>query len=173
MAVKFKSAFRQRHYDYLIGKGFFPQEAMRLSRTSRSGMAAPYFQAMIRSRKRTLDNAKKYDWSQSQFQDHIQQQYRKLNIALDDPFKIWKLLRYYEERARQRGQEHDSPWEKRIRSKKGKRIEAKHTSRKSVLENWIFQLDNKIDKTKSDYRREQLVNQRDNLQRELNKYAED
>jgi len=169
MAITFRSTLRQRKYNFFIRNGFFPQEATQLSRTSRSGMKAPYFRFMIRSRKRTLDNAKRYGWSEKQFHDYILQQYRNLGIAPSDPFKIWKLLRHFEEIAYRRGEEYDSPWRKRIRRKSGKKREMKRTTRKSMLSSWIAEIDRTIARTTNESKLERLRTQRANLQKELDK----
>ena len=169
MAITFKSTLRQRKYNYLTKKGFSAQEATQLSRTSRSGMRAPYFRFMLRSRERTLENAKRYGWSQREFHDYILQQYRDLGISPRDPFKIWKLLRHFEERAYRRGEEYDSPWRKRIRRSTGKKREMKRTTRVEMLKSWISEIDRTMSRTTNEYRLERLRTQKENLQKELDR----
>lgn len=174
MALIFRSSLRQRKYDALISAGFFPPEATEFSRTSRSGMRAPYFRRMVKSRRRTLDNSIRYEWTRAQYEAHIKKMYvengflkqDKLGRIRIDP---WQLLRYHEEVAYRRGEEFESPWRVRIRRKGVKKREVKRTTRKDALLSWIKQLDANIERTENERRKQKLIEQRKNLQAELDK----
>lgn len=166
------ASMRERRYNFLVKNGFLPVEARDLSRTSRAGMRAPYFQAMIRSRRSLFNNALRYGWTERQYRDYIRELYTSRGFVRPDKLgryrpDVWSMLREYEERAHRRGEEYESPWKKRARRKSTRKQEAKRTTRKEALQSWIKQLDKSIERTASESRKAQLRNQRDNLKRML------
>ena len=174
MAIVFKSSLRQRKFDALISAGFFPSEAEEFSRTSRAGMRAPYFRRMVRSRRRTLDNSVRYNWTRAQYEAHIKKMYADNGFLKQDRLgririDPWQLLRYHEEAAYRRGEEYESPWRKRALRKGVRKREVKRTTRKGMLQSWISEIDHNIARTTNEKRLERLRIQRENLQQELKK----
>lgn len=163
---------RQRKYNYWIRQGFYPQEAIEFSKISREGMKASYVRYLVRSRRRTVDNLKRYGYSESQIRDYIKNQYidngfikyDKIGRKRLDP---WALLREYEERAYRRGEEYDSPWKKRGRTKAQIKKERKRTTRREAIQSWINQLGRTIDRTTNETRKQQLIEQQNNLRQQL------
>lgn len=170
--MAFKSSIRQRKYDYLIKQGFRHMEAVEFSRTSRSGMKAPYFQHMLRSRKRTVENLKRAGRTDKQIRDYIKKQYvdnnwlkaDKLGRVRIDP---WKLLREHEDKAHRRGEEYESPWRKRAYKRKSTKKEKKRITRKDMLNSLIEKLQNRIKRTASDRKRLALEDQLFDYQQQL------
>lgn len=166
------ATMRERRYNYLRKNGFFPAEARELSRTSRQGLLAPYFQLWIKSRRRLFANAKRYKWADREYRDYVKKQYTDRGFLKQDSIgririDVWAMLRDYEEKARRRGEEYESPWKKRTRRQSTARREMKRVTRKDMLKSWIIQLDKSIDRTESDARRQQLINQKDTLEQQL------
>jgi len=166
---------RKTRYDYLKRQGFLHAEALELSRTSRGGMNAPYFQQMIRSRRAVLQNAKRNNWTQDEYYNHIRKQYSKSGFVKPDKLgryrpDVWSLLRRYQEARYGKGDEYQSPWKKRTVSPRTGRTAKKPTKKfdkSSMYRSWIKQLTDKIDRLPDNNRRRQLEKQRDNLRRLL------
>lgn len=165
---------RQRKYNYYIKNGWYPQEAIELSRVSREGMKANYFQTMLRSRRRTVENLKGYGYTDTEIREYIKKQYIDKGFIKYDRvgrrrIDVWALVRDYEDKAHRRGEEYDSPWKKRGRTKAQAKRERKRTTRREAIQSWINQLDKTIDRTTNEERRDKLIQQRDNLKDMLNK----
>lgn len=152
--------------------GFFPIEARELSRVTAHGMRAPYFRHMMADRKELHDRAKSEGWTSTQYRDAVRKIYTDRGFIKTDKLgrqqvDVWARLREYEEAAHRRGEEYDSPWKKRLRTKGEGKKEVKRVTRRDMAISWIKQLDAKIATTKGEYRRNELIKQRDNLQKQL------
>lgn len=168
----FRSSLRQRKYDYLLRQGFYPSEAKELSRTSRQGMKAPYFARMIRSRRRTIDNLKRAGKSDRDIRDYIKNQYINNGWLKKDKLgrtliNIWGLLRSHEDKARDIGDEYESPWKKRTYKRSTAKKEHKRTTRRDMLRSLITKLENRISRTANVNRREALEEQLYGYQQQL------
>jgi len=145
---------------------------MELSRTSRGGMRAPYFQFMIHSRRRLFENAKRYDWGEQKYRDYVKKLYADAGFLKTDKLgrlrvDVWAMLRDYEELAHRRGEEYESPWKKRTRRKSTVKQEMKRVTRKDMLKSWIVQIDRNIERTASEQRKQQLREQKARLEKQL------
>lgn len=163
---------RQKRYEFLIARGFFPLEARQLSRVSRGGMKAPYFKRMSNSRKRLYDNAVRYGWSETKYRDYIRQMYIDNGLYNRDilgriRIDVWQLLRYYEEQTYARGEEYESPWRIKRRKKQEKRRSRARVTKRQMLNSWISDLDRSISRTNSQSKKDQFEKQKVNLQRQL------
>ena len=161
MAVIFRSSIRRRKYDYLIRNGFLPIEAREFSKTSRSGMSAPYYLRMIRSRRRTYDNAIRYGWTEREYRNYIKQKYLNNNFLKQDKIgrwilDPWKLLRYEEERAHRLGEEYESPWRKRTTKKAVKKQKIRRIKRADLIMSNISRIKRSLARTKSPSKRAAL-----------------
>ena len=166
------ATLRQRRYNYLKKNGFFPSEARELSRTSRAGMLSPYFQTMVRSRRRLFDNAKRYNWTEQRYRDYVKKLYTNKDFVKEDAIgrrrvDVWAMLRYYEELSRRRGEEYESPWVKRTQRKGEIKRELKRVTKKGMLKSWIIQIDKRISRTRSEYKRQQFEKQKANMENQL------
>jgi len=168
------ASMRDRRRAFLMRNGFFPAEAMELSRSSRRGLSAPYFQRFIKSRRRLLDNAKRYGWTDQQLRDYVRKLYTDKGYIKPDKLgryrpDVWAMLREHEEAAYRRGEEFESPWLKRIRRKSTKKRAIKRTTRRENIVGWIRELDRTIERTKQEYKRQKLLEQKANLQDQLDR----
>lgn len=132
---------------------FLPAESIELSRTSRRGLRAPYFQKWIASRRRTRDNAIKNNWTLDQYRQHIKNQYLVEGFMKADTLgrqrvDVWAMLRFRAETAVRRGDEFESPWRDKIRRSVTRKREGKKSSRRQFINNWIADLDKNIVKWK-------------------------
>ena len=152
--------------------GFMPGEAKTLSHTSRAGMRAPYFQRMVASRRGLFMHAKRYGWSDEQYRDAIKRQYAERGCFKQDILgriraDIWQLLRWYQERTPV-PEAYESPWRKKVQRRGTQKREYKRVTRKKLIEDWIAQLNRNLQNPNlSDGRRQKLVQQRDNLQKQM------
>lgn len=166
------ATMRQQRQQFLQNQGFFPSEAREFSRTSRTGLRAPYFKRMIASRRRLFENAKRYKWTQKRYRDYIRKQYEDKGFVKRDSLgryrpDFWAMVREWEERSRRRGEEYESPWEKKTQRRSGQKREVKRVTKKKALESWIKQLDRNIARSRSEQRIKKLQEQRQNLQQQL------
>jgi len=165
---------RQYRYDYLLRQGFLPGEARELSRTSKTGMKATYFQQWIRSRRRIFDNAKRYKWTDKDYRQYIKDQYIKSGFTKPDALDrkrvdVWAMLRRYHETVTDRGDEYESPWKKKT-TKRGVRKPTKKFNRTAAMKGWIKQLTANIDKLpEHSAKRKQFELQRERLQELVDK----
>lgn len=165
-------AGRENRYNYLIQAGFLKAEARELSHTSKAGMKAPYFRAFINSRRSLKLNAIRYGWAVDKYRQAVKQLYvDKGAIKRDawgrvyaDPFK---LLRWYEDRSPIPKDEYTSPWRKKIEIKSGTKRKINTVTRRAMLVQWIKEVNENIAKTTSEFRRKQLTEQRDRMQKRL------
>jgi len=170
----FRSSIRQRKYDYLTRRGFFPSEAQELSRTSRKGISAPYFQRMIRSRSRTIQNLKDAGRTEKGIRNFIKQQYIDNGWLKQDKIgrtriDVWKLLRSHEDKSKQRGEEYESPWRTRTYKRRATKRERKSVTRKDMLKSLISKLEGRIKRTSNQNKRTQLEEQLFSYQQQLRK----
>lgn len=163
---------RATRYNALIHTyGFLPGEANQLSRTSLSGMHAPYFQRMINARRALFLNARRYGWNDEQYRDAIKRQYTDRGCLKQDTLgriraDVWQMLRWYEERTAKEA-EYESPWRKRVQRRSSRKSTYKRITRSAMLDNWIAQLNRQISNPNiSQSRKDKLIAQRDNLQRQ-------
>ena len=153
---------REKRINYFIRNGFFKSEAIQLSRTSKSGMKAPYFMSMVRSRRRTWENAKRNNWTEKKYRDYIKKQYLDKGFVKSDKLgrkrvDVWALLRDFEERAFRRGEEYESPWIKKTKRKSTTKKTVKRTTRRDMLKSWIANLNKTISRTTSEKKKKQLM----------------
>jgi hypothetical protein len=150
--ANFKSSIRQRKYDYLIKQGFFHREAVELSRTSRTGMSAPYFRRLVRSRRRTVDNLSDSGYTEEEIKSFVREQYIKNGWIKKDSkgrvlIDIWQFLRDQEDKSKTRGEEYESPWRNKTHRKKSVKKIAKRVTRRAMLESMVTKLKNRIART--------------------------
>ena len=160
--------------NYLTRAGFLPSEARQLARTSRRGMQAPYFRAMINSRKGLLWNAKMKGWTNEQYRNAIKQQYIDRNCIKFDAIgrrvvDVWAILRKFEART-PIPDEYTSPWRKTAETKGNKRRALKRTTRQQHYRDWITQLKQRLEWANSPATKERLQKQIANLERALKEY---
>ena len=170
----FKSTIRQRKYDYLVKMGFYPNEATELSRTSRKGMSAPYFRRMVRSRKRSIENLKNTGKSESEIKTYIKNKYIANGWLRKDSLgrlriDVWKLLRFHEEQSYDRGEEYESPWKKRGKTRSTTKKAYKRITRKDMLKSMIIKLERRIKRTPNINKQLELEEQLFSLQHQLRK----
>lgn len=156
------ATMRQRRIQYFLNQGFFKGEAIELSRTSRGGMRAPYFQRMIRSRRRLYDNSKRYKWTEQEYRDYVKKLYTDRGFVKTDVLgrrrvDVWAMLREFEERARRIGEEYESPWRKRTKRKTEKKREVKRVTRKDMLRSMIRQINRSMGRTTNPQRLAELT----------------
>jgi hypothetical protein len=145
---------------------------MELSRTSRGGMRSPYFQFLIRSRVRTIENLKRAGYTPNQMHDYIRKQYIDRGFTKRDKLgrriiDVWAMVRFYEERAFRRGEQYTSPWRNRIEKKRAKRHDKKHTTRTDMYNSLIREIDRQLPNITNEARRKSLLEQKKNLEERL------
>lgn len=159
---------------YLTRAGFLPAEVRKFAiNTSREGMKAPYFQAMVRSRRALFRNAQRYDWSITRYKEEIKRLYiirdairtDALGRRIADP---WKMLRFFQEKF-PAPDEYESPWRKRTQKRRKAKRQQKRTTRRAMLAQWIGDLERTISRTKSEKRRQQLESQKRGLEAQLSR----
>ncbi len=163
---------RQRKINYLVRQGFFASEAVELSRTSRAGMKASYFRFFIRSRRRTLDNSKTNNWSEKRYRDFIRQKYIDIGALKPDSLgrmrvDVWAMLRAFEEKARMREDEYESPWRRKGRRKTAKKKQTKRITRKDMIKSFIKKINRQMDRTRDPEKQDELLGKRQEYQRRL------
>lgn len=168
------ATMRQRRVQYFLNQGFFKSEAIELSRASRTGIRAPYFQAMIRSRRRLWDNAKRYKWTDREYRDYVKKLYIDKGFVKPDVLgrkrvDVWAMLRDYEERARRRGEEYESPWKRRAKRKSAKKQQVKRVTRRDMLVSMIKSIDRSIARTQNPQKLADLRARRNYLQLQLDR----
>lgn len=161
----------QSKIEYFQRAGFLPSEARELAHTSRAGINASYFQAMVRSRRGLLMNAIRYDWTPTRYRREIYQRYvDKGFMKQGEPWNknnVWKMLRLYQDQVPPSEPEYESPWTKKAKRGRVRKKKQKRVTRGQALKQWIADLTNKIDRTTSSSRRAQLIQQRERLQAQL------
>lgn len=121
---------REERIEYLTSKGFLPTEARQLSKTSDDGMKSNYFKSMINSRISMNTYAKKQGMDKDEYRQYIKDYYIDNGFIKYDVFgrryiDVWKLVRHWEDRSRDKGQAYASPWKnkgwtpKKRRARKG------------------------------------------------------
>jgi len=124
---------------------------------------------MVRSRRRLFENAKRYNWSESQYRDYVKKLYVDAGFLKTDTLgrmrvDVWAMLRDYEELSRRRGEEYESPWKRKLYRKSTAKKEVKRVTRKDMLRSWIKQIERSIERTTSERKRQQLMEQKANLE---------
>lgn len=170
------ATLRERRTAYLRRNGFLPGEARELSRTSRDGLRAPYFQYWIRSRRRLYDNAIRYGWTDRQYRDYIKKQYEEVGgikyDALGRPrADVWLMLRHLEEKAFRRGEEYESPWKKRGQRREKRKRDTQRVTRRQFLQSAINRVQRSLSRTKNPDKREFFEGQIREYQKQLNRLA--
>lgn len=115
-------------YSSLIDIGFLPEEAKELATRSRNALVAPpYMRRFIRSRRRLRRNAENNGWTDTQYENYIRSQYAKNNAIYqghatipDGTLNVWAMVREYERRSKDKGEQYESPWRRDIEPKKKK-----------------------------------------------------
>jgi len=166
------ATMRSKKIAYLMRQGFFYPEAVELSRTSRAGMKATYFRFMIRSRRRTLDNSKKNNWGDKRYRDFIKQKYIDIGALKPDSLgrmrvDVWAMLRAFEEKARMREDEYESPWRRKGRRKTAKKKQTKRITRKDMIRSFIKKINRQMDRTRDPDKQDELLGKRQKYQRML------
>lgn len=164
---------RQTRYNALIKSyGFLPAEARTLAHTSRRGLNAPYMKRFLNSRRALKLNADRYGWTDEQYRDAIKKQYGERGALKQDilgriKIDVWKMVRFYEERA-PIGEKYESPWRKKIQTRGKTKREMKSATRRQLITDWIAQLNRTLKRDDlTDFRRTQMTGQRDRLQKQL------
>lgn len=163
---------RENRRMWLESIGFLPEEAVEFSKISVGGLrAARYNRYMLRSRRMLSLNAKRYEWTREHYERAIQARYEKAGaIKPDGTLDPWSYLRYLEEQGYGRGDEYTSPWRKRTKVKAERKQEVKRVTRRQMIEQQINQTSVQIERARNDYQRQQLINKRAELQRQLDYY---
>jgi len=166
---------KERRRIHLERAGCLPEEAIAYSVSSAEALKkAPYLRYLIRSRRALKTNAKRWGWSDAEYRQAIRNKYADAKaIKADGSLDPWAYLRDLDERFRRWGFEYESPWQKRIRRKGEKKREVKRVTRQATLESWVAELDTTIARTTNEYRLEKLREQRENLQKQLDKIKEE
>jgi hypothetical protein len=162
---------KMERYEYLLSQGFLPSEARQLSKTTDAGMNAPYFKSMIKSRRSMYANMKSQGWSEQQYADR---RWFKTDLLGRHYPDVWKILRYWEDRARDKGQKYASPWKNKGWRPKRRRITKATRARNDriqLLRSRIKNIDTQSQSAKGS-QRELLLSERANRVRELNELGE-
>jgi hypothetical protein len=170
---------RDERIEYLTSKGFLPTEARQLSKTSDDGMKSNYFKSMINSRISMYAYAKKQGMSKDEYRQYIKGYYIDNGFIKYDIFgrryiDVWKLVRHWEDRGRDKGQAYVSPWKnkgwtpKKRRARKGTPRRAIE-DRKQLLNSRINVINNQLKLAKGS-QREILNSELSRRQKELHSY---
>jgi hypothetical protein len=167
-------ASRDTKKAYLERAGFLPAERNELSRTSKAGMYAPYYQRMIRSRRAIYQNAKRNRWTEYHYRQHIREVYEDKGIlGVDERWNknmVWALLRWYQEQYPP-SDEYESPHQKRLARKRGIARRKKKVTRLDMITQRIAELDRRIPRVKSEARRQKMFEQRALLVRQAERLS--
>ena len=160
-----------------ILRNFTQGERIQLIKTTVNGMRASYFKSMIKERNGIVKQSRKLKETDTDLLKRIKQQYVDMGVIssidspIDETTDIWKLLRKYSDRV-PIPDEYTSPWRSKVEAKAHVKRTLKQATRKQHYENWIKELNAKINNPNTpEYRRIQLKKQRDNLERELKHYG--
>ena len=112
---------RQARYVFCRKMGLLPFEARPMSRVPPN---VPYFKEMLRERRAMFKKAAQMKTSQAQWENQIKELYKvnkwqrlgRTGKIIADP---WQMLRYHEEKFRDKQPQYESPWQGRQRTWRG------------------------------------------------------
>ena len=103
---------RQKRYTMLRDKGLLQFEAAALSKVKPRD--CPYYYTMVRARSAIHNRAIRESWSKARYEKHIKSIYRRkgwtaLTRTGTEKFSAWAMLRYYEDKWKDRHPDWKSP----------------------------------------------------------------
>jgi len=109
---------RQQRYTMLRSKGFLPFEAQTLSKIPVK--STPYIRELIVDRNKMYLNAKDKKTTTGTWEKQIKELYSTSGFRTNKRGKIvadvWKMVRYFEDRYKDKYPEYTSPWKKRLKT---------------------------------------------------------